>query len=92
MTPESVDTYGTIHPDCQLRQEENLPRFKVFVYEHNPDEEPGWKYKLFLHDTKYSDSDGMPIDAVAGGDSWQEAFARAGAMIDMALNSDRCIF
>jgi len=88
----TADRYGTIHPEWEARQAAGKPRFKLFIYEHREDEEPGWKYKLFLHDTKYSDSDGMPIDAVAHGDSWAEAFITAGEWITEAMHSDTCIF
>jgi hypothetical protein len=92
MQARARDKYGTIHPEWEAREDEGKPRFKVFIYEHREDEEDGWKFKLFLHDTKYSDSDGYPIDAVAGGNSWAEAFTRAGEMIAEAINTDHCIF
>jgi hypothetical protein len=88
----SADPHGTVHPEWEARQKAGSPRFKVYIYEHAENEEPGWKYKLFLYDHKYQDSDGYPIDAVAGGDSWAESFARAGDMIDQALKSNDCIF
>jgi hypothetical protein len=67
-------------------------RFGVQVIGHEPDEEPGWRYKLRVIDLKYNDSDGYPIDAIAGGDSWPEAFTRAGNMVEQALANERCIF
>ena len=45
----TADRYGTIHPEWEARQAAGKPRFKLFIYEHREDEEPGWKYKLFLH-------------------------------------------
>jgi hypothetical protein len=67
-------------------------RFAIYVVGHEPDEEDGWRYKLSVIDYKYNDSDAYPIDAIAGGNSWAEAFARAAEMIEYALAADHCIF
>lgn len=92
MTPSSVDPNGTIHPDWQLRQEENLPRFVIYVHGVDQGDEAEWTHKLQLNDRKYQDSDGYEICAIAAGSTWTEAFAQAGKFIDEALASDRCIF
>lgn len=89
-TDVSADRHGTIHPAWS--ELDKTPRFKIWVREHEPNEEPGWRYKLEVVDRKYQDSDGYQISSIAGGDSWQDAFAAAAAMVDMALNSDHCIF
>jgi hypothetical protein len=82
------DTYGTIHPDWPKVQR----RFKLYVIGHEPNEEDGWRYKLRFVDRKYQDSDGFPVDAIAAGNSWAEAFERAGAWAAEALTTDHCIF
>lgn len=79
------DSYGKPRPFTGRR-------FKLYVAEYNPDEEPGWMYQLRLYDQAYVDSDGFPIDSVPAGDSWPEAFAAAGRFMDAALASDRCVF
>lgn len=58
------------------------PRFTIEVIGHEPGEEDGWRYKLRFIDHAYLDSDGFPMDAIAAGNSWAEAFATAGQWID----------
>ena len=84
----SVDPYGTPHPEYDPTK----PRFSIYVREVRTDAPPEWTHELMLVDRKYQDSDGFPIDAVAAGRSWNEAFALAGQWIDEALDSERCIF
>lgn len=82
------DPYGTPHPSY----DPSRPRFRLYVDAHEPGEEPGWTHKLRLVDRKFQDSDGYPIDAVAAGDSWPEAFETAGRFMDEALRSEACVF
>jgi hypothetical protein len=86
----SLDTHGTPHPHYN----EAVARFRVYLpfKAHDPSEEPGWTYQLRVVDRKYQDSDGFPIEAVAGGDSWEEAYATAARYIESALASEVCIF
>lgn len=80
-----MDYYGAPRPFTGTR-------FVIHVKEHDPRDEPGWTYKLLLTDRAYVDSDGYPIDAIAAGDSWPEAFACAGLFVEDALHSPVCIF
>jgi len=82
------DPYGTPHPDYDPAR----PRFVIYVGSHDPDDEPGWTHKLCVVDNRYQDSEGFPIDSIAAGDSWAEAFVRAGEFVCRALDSDQCIF
>lgn len=82
------DPYGTIHPDYDPAK----TRFKLYVRGYEPDDEPDWQYKLVLIDSKYQDSDGLPIDSIPAGNSWSAAFATAGRFIDAALASNECVF
>jgi hypothetical protein len=70
------------------------PRFTIRVVEHDPSEEPGWTHQLMLLDRDYEDpwNRGVAADGIAGGDSWEEAYATAFDMIELALDSDTCIF
>lgn len=83
--PWGPDPYGT-------PREHTGRRFDVNVIGHEPDEEQGWRYKLQLVDRAYNDSDRYPIDAIAHGDTWEEAFACAIDWIERALDADHCIF
>jgi hypothetical protein len=68
-------------------------RFSVHPHrEPDPNEEEGWEYKLEVTDNKYLDSDNLPVTAISGGSTWQEAGKRAGDMIDKALKSTICTF
>jgi hypothetical protein len=82
------DLYGTVNPAFH----EGMKRFKIYYKRPELDEEPGWRYKLEVIDNKYLDSDGFPINAIAGGNNYNEAFERAKAMTEQALNTDHCIF
>lgn len=84
----TTDPYGTLHPDY----DEAEARFRIYVQRYDKVEEDGWHYKLTFIDRKYQDSDGLPIDAVCAGNSWTEAFAKAGEWIERALATDHCIF
>lgn len=67
-------------------------RFLVGAPRHDPEDEAGWTHKLHVIDRAYCDSDGYPIEAVAAGDTWEEAFKTAGYFIDEALASKECVF
>lgn len=82
------DPYGTPNP----KYNEDMPRFQIIVRGYESEDDPDWQYKLHFIDHKYQDSDGMPIDAVAAGNCWEDAFATAGEWMDRALNTDHCIF
>lgn len=83
------DPYGTE----RSMFDPNARRFQVLVDGHEPDEEPDWRYKLRVIDLKYNDSDGYPIEAIAGGDSWDAAFKRAAYLVEHALaTTDQCVF
>jgi hypothetical protein len=84
----NTDLYGTPRPEY----DPSTPRFRVFVHSHDADDEPEWQYKLLVVDRAYRDSEGYPIDAIAGGESWHAAYLRAADMIDQALASPTCIF
>jgi hypothetical protein len=82
------DPYGTPHPTFNV----NEPRFCIWVQTHDESEEDGWHYQLEVVDKKYQDSDGFPISSIAGGNSWSEAFNKAGEWVQRALVTDHCIF
>jgi hypothetical protein len=86
------DPYGTIHPEWKPRIGIGKPRFSLYVREVRTDTPPEYSHELMLVDRKYQDSDGFPIDAIASGASWVEAFKLAGEWVDQALSTDRCIF
>lgn len=90
MPQRTEDPYGTLHPD--YNESDGRNRFKLYVGEVDPNEEDGWRYKLTFIDRKYQDSDGLPIDAVCAGNSWDEAFAKAAEWVTRALETDHCIF
>jgi hypothetical protein len=83
------DRYGTIHPDWKPGE---TTRFRIYVREIRTDNPPDQTHELTFVDRKYSDSDGYPIDAIASGGSWAEAFALAATWVDQALSTDHCIF
>lgn len=83
-----MDPYGTPHP----AYDPSKPRFRVYVDRVDSGDEPDWRHKLRFIDRMYQDSDGYPVEAVAAGDSWPEAYATAGHFIAAALTSDRCVF
>lgn len=79
------DTYGTPRPYTGTR-------FRVFTHSHDPDDEPSWRHKLMVVDRAFQCSEGYPVDAIAGGRSWADAFVRAASMIREALDSKTCVF
>ena len=82
------DANGTLNPAYT----EGTTRFVLYVKDHEPDEEPGWQFKIEVMDHKYLDSDSLPITAIAGGDTWAGVFARASVMVTEALDADHCTF
>lgn len=84
----TLDTHGTLNP----AYDESRARFRLYVQAVEPDEEPDWTHKVLVMDHKYLDSEGFPIDTIAGGDTWKRAFVVAAEMVERALNSDTCIF
>lgn len=83
-----TDPYGTLHPSYK----EGETRFKILVREVRTDTPPEWSHELMFIDRKYQDSEGFPVDAVAAGRTWADAFAQAGRWVDEALATDHCIF
>jgi hypothetical protein len=84
----TYDPHGTLNP----RYDAERARFRLVVQEHDAAEESGWTHKLLLIDYRYLNSDGYPIDAIAAGNTWQEAFSSAAHMVESALAADHCIF
>lgn len=72
--------------------EGDSPRFVVYIHDHREAEEIGWHYQLLVVDLKYLGDEPYPIDSIAHGDSWDEAFECAGHYIERALASDTNIF
>jgi hypothetical protein len=85
-----IDPHGTPRNDYDPTNSKR--RFRIDIHEHDEEDSDGWKYKLLLTDRKYNDSDGLPIQAVAHGNSWPEAFACAAEFVEQAIASNNCIF
>ncbi len=85
---DRTDPHGSLNPDWHP----NTSRFTLHLQPEEPTEEYGWRYKITVVDLKYLDSDSYPIDSIASGNNWQEAFSSAAHMVETALASDRCVF
>lgn len=86
--PDGVNVYNNA-----MYVEGVTKRFKIKVRGYEPEDEPDWQYKLVLIDHKYLDCDHHPVDAIAAGYNWEEAYKTAADFIEAALaDNERCVF
>jgi hypothetical protein len=84
-----IDLAGQYNPKFSGKIED---RFTYNFHGFDPDDEPEWRFKIEVTDKMWLDSDGLPSTAIAGGDTYAHAMARAGGMIEEAMNSNTSTF